>query len=596
MTVFFYFVSRNWESLSTHLLTTMRLSQALITFLLMAASPTSLAEATASARDCEVSHPRAKVPLLVQATGQQWLPTMPNLESLPRKEVQVCCQPSEACTVDGQESVFEPVNLGIMPQFQKSDALYVLQKAQEAWNGGMGVWPQMSLAKRIQAIENFFQEISKSRERIVTTLMWEIGKNRKDAESEFDRTLEFAKSVIETIRTDPEFSGNEWKKIGSTRAFIRRSAIGIVLALGPYNYPLNETYATLIPALLMGNVCILKIPTIGGLVHLLTLDAFRKALPENTVTFVAGAGRTTMPPLMETGKIDVLAFIGGSSAADKLIHQHPHPHRLKVFLQLEANNMGVFLPDVLEDTSVLDIALDELVVGALSFNGQRCTAVKLAMVPEKQADFMVKRIVERVDAVPVGLQWQQHDGVYSKITPLPSIKRIEYMKELLEDALSKGAKIQNKDGGKVIGGSESTLMVPAVLYPVTPEMKVYHEEQFGPILPIVPYDSIEKVVEFARIGKYAQQISIFGRDSDQTARLLDRFSSIFAKVNLNSACGRSPDTLPFAGRRSSAMGVMSVSDALREFSVPTVVSYKENAFNEGLRQGLERKSVFMESV
>jgi glyceraldehyde-3-phosphate dehydrogenase (NADP+) len=148
-----------------------------------------------------------------------------------------------------------------------------------------------------------------------------------------------------------------------------------MICLGPYNYPLNETYATLIPSLLMGNVVIMKIPTIGGLCHLLTskcdksnpqlannprrlyyrvmyvsniyvlccvlVEAFSKALPPGTMNFVSGGGRATMPPLMATGAIDGLAFIGGSDAADDLIRQHPHPHRLKIFLQLEAKNMAV---------------------------------------------------------------------------------------------------------------------------------------------------------------------------------------------------------------------------------------------------------------
>ena len=71
------------------------------------------------------------------------------------------------------------------------------------------------------------------------------------------------------------------------------------------------------------------------------VEAFSKALPPGTIHFVSGRGRATMPPLMASGSIDGLAFIGGSDAADDLIKQHPHPHRLKVFLQLEAKNMGV---------------------------------------------------------------------------------------------------------------------------------------------------------------------------------------------------------------------------------------------------------------
>ncbi len=115
---------------------------------------------------------------------------------------------------------------------------------------------------------------------MVQTLMWEIGKNRKDAESEFDRTVEFCRKVMDVMEHDPEYGGggdsgnveskDGWQTIGSTRALVRRAAIGIIMCLGPMNYPLNETYATLIPALLMGNVAIMKIPTVGGLVHLLT--------------------------------------------------------------------------------------------------------------------------------------------------------------------------------------------------------------------------------------------------------------------------------------------------------------------------------------
>jgi len=141
------------------------------------------------------------------------------------------------------------------------------------------------------------------------------------------------------------------------------------------------------------------------------------------------------------------------------------------------------------------------------------------------------------------------------------------MKELISDAVGKGAKILNKDGGKIIGGSDSTLMVPAVLYNVTPEMKLYHEEQFGPVIPIALYDDIETVLEFGQTGPYGQQVSVFtAMDSSTASNVIDRFSAVFGKINLNSQCGRSPDTLPFSGRRSSALGVMSVSEALREVS------------------------------
>lgn len=194
-------------------------------------------------------------------------------------DVYGCCSKSETCTAgDDDDDDDDDVNfqmeqrvIGSMAQMTKEQSLQVLNEAKQAWNNGSGTWPQMSLKERIQKIETFITELTKSREEIVTTLMWEIGKNRKDAEAEFDRTVQFVKESIAAIQNpnNGDFD-SEFQEIGSTRAFVRRAAFGIIMCLGPYNYPLNETYATLIPALLMGNIVVMKIPTIGGLAHLIS--------------------------------------------------------------------------------------------------------------------------------------------------------------------------------------------------------------------------------------------------------------------------------------------------------------------------------------
>jgi len=182
-------------------------------------------------------------------------------------DVYGCCESSK--NEETNETTFSQANIGKMPQFTEDQGLEVLKVAKKAWNGGSGTWPQMSLQQRLEAIENFLNEVQKSREEIVHTLMWEIGKNKPDAESEFDRTMQFARKAIAIVRSSSEYSSG-WQTIGSVKAFVRRAAIGIFVALGPYNYPLNETYATIIPALLMGNIIILKVPTVGGLAHLYT--------------------------------------------------------------------------------------------------------------------------------------------------------------------------------------------------------------------------------------------------------------------------------------------------------------------------------------
>lgn len=526
-----------------------------------------------------------------------WLPLetiFDETERRPWQDVEACCRPAE-------DKKMEKVVIGKIPQFTRFDAVSVLDVAVKAYDKGFGVWPQMNIGDRIHACERFFGKLAESRKAIVDTLMWEIGKSKADAEAEFDRTISFCKQVIAVVKSDPQFAG-QWQTVGNTRAFVKRLGFGVVLCLAPFNYPINESYAAVFPALLMGNVVILKIPTTGGLAHLLTMEALAASMPPGVVNFVSGSGRATVPPMMETGKIDGLAFIGSSKAADRLIHAHPNPHRLKMFLQLEANNMGLFMEDVFkENDDLLQNSVSEAVRGALSYNGQRCTALKIFFVPEKHGQKLSQILAAEVESLPVGLPWEKHgkDEDPSKITPLPNNDRVNLMKSYIEDAVQKGARIMNKNGGTIIGGLDSTLMVPAVLYPVTPEMKVFNEEQFGPIVPIATYDeSFDAVLKFAKESPYAQQISIFTQEPSDSAMLLDLFSPVYGKINLNSQCGRSPDTVPFTGRRSSAMGVMSVSDALREFSVPTVVSYKvDSSLDDGVFvEAVKKGSIFLQPV
>merc|ERR1719478_1747938 len=124
--------------------------------------------------------------------------------------------------------------------------------------------------------------------------------------------MTFIKAVIAEIKKDPTVGQGfaQWEETGGVGVKVRRGPIGVLLGLAPFNYPLNEMYAMLIPALLMGNVAVLKLPAIGGLVHVLTADAFAASLPKGVINFVSGSGRATMAPIMASGLIDVLGFIG----------------------------------------------------------------------------------------------------------------------------------------------------------------------------------------------------------------------------------------------------------------------------------------------
>jgi glyceraldehyde-3-phosphate dehydrogenase (NADP+) len=134
-----------------------------------------------------------------------------------------------------------------------------------------------------------------------------------------------------------------------------------------------------------------------------------------------------------------------------------------------------------------------------------------------------------------------------------------------------------------------------VLYPVNDKMRVYYEEQFGPVVPVVPFEKEEEAIAYVLNSNFGQQVSIFGNDSKQVARLIDAFSSQVGRINLNVQCQRGPDNFPFNGRKDSAEGTLSVADALRVFSIRTLVATKASDSNKKIISQIiqNRESVFL---
>jgi glyceraldehyde-3-phosphate dehydrogenase (NADP+) len=396
--------------------------------------------------------------------------------------------------------------------------------------------------------------------------MWEIGKSLKDSEKEFDRTVDYIVDTIDALKDMDRISSRFAIEEGVI-AQIRRAPLGVVLCMGPFNYPLNETFTTLIPALIMGNTVVFKPAKLGVLLLRPLLECFRDSFPPGVVNTVYGEGQAVIAPLMQSGRVDCLAFIGSSKVADMLKHQHPQPHRLRSVLGLDAKNAGIVLPD-----ADLTAAVEECLLGALSFNGQRCTALKILFVHESIVDAFLERFVRAVEALPCGMPWME--GV--KITPLPEPGKPEHLSQWIDEACRRGARVLNAGGGT----AEATFLRPAVVYPVAPGTKLYEKEQFGPIVPVVPFKHVDEPIRYVVESQFGQQVSLFGRDPHQLASLIDPFVNQVCRVNINSQCQRGPDKFPFTGRKDSAEGTLSVSDALRVFSIRTLVAAKGGGDNQ----------------
>ena len=467
---------------------------------------------------------------------------------------------------------YAPTLLGSIPTMGESEAVEVTKAAFDAYDNGQGLWPTMKVIDRIKCMQNFVMQMKTTRSEVVKFLMWEIGKSLSDSEKEFDRTVDYINDTIEDYK-ELDRSNSKFTKSQGVNAMVRRGPLGVVLCLGPYNYPLNETFSLLIPAIIMGNTVIFKPAKHGVLLISPLLEAFRSSFPKGVINIVYGRGRDVASPIMKSGKVTVLALIGNSKSAIALQDQHPNKNRLRLILGLEAKNPAIILPD-----ADLDLAIQECVTGALSFNGQRCTALKILYVHESIAEEFNKRFSEKVDALPFGNPWE--NGVL--LTPLPEKEKPAYIQELIDDAKGKGAKIINKKGGQ----HSENYIFPAVLFPINKEMRVYHEEQFGPVVPILTFKDIQEPLNDMAESNYGQQVSLFGKDIKTLAPLIDTLVNLVCRVNLNSSCQRGPDVYPFTGRNDSAVGTLSIHDALRSFSIRTFVASKDNAYNNEILQEL----------
>ena len=468
--------------------------------------------------------------------------------------------------VPAADGTLQRKEIGSYPVCTVAEAMEALDAAVAAYNNGRGEWPTMPVEGRIDAVQKFTNKMVEQKDIVVKLIMWEIGKSYGDSVKEFDRTVEYIHATIDALK-DLDREGSSFDEEQGIVAQIRRSPLGVVLCMGPFNYPLNETFTTLIPALIMGNTLLFKPPKHGTLLHYPLLKAFQECFPKGVVNTIYGRGNVIVTPLMQTGKIDVLTLIGSSKVASQLKKEHPKLNRLRAILGLDAKNAAIITAN-----ADVDLAVKECVLGALSFNGQRCTAIKIILVHKTIADEFLQKLSTEVDKLKFGMPWEDKVA----LTPLPEPGKPDYLKECIADAEANGAKIMNENGGTCV----ASFFYPAVVYPVNEKMKLYREEQFGPIIPVMNFENIEEPIEYLIESSHGQQVSLFSQNADELATLIDPLVNQVSRVNINCQCQRGPDVFPFTGRKDSAEGTLSVVDALRSFSIRSLVATKLNDNNK----------------
>ncbi len=506
-----------------------------------------------------------------------------NTDSLPEKFKAPAVQIQNGYLVGGEikvwkgpmDDVYSPIRvesavgvvtrqyLGQVPRMDAQTGLAVYENSRQAWNHGQGEWPKKTLKERIIHMQKFLDGMLLKRQELINLIMWEINKNEKLATTEVDRTIAYAKDTIaEAIKLENELS--QIQRIGTDSFKLGREPLGVVPIFAPYNYPLNETFTNLIPALLMGNIVLVKPARYGVLLMKPLLELFRDSFPPGVVNFIYGDGREVFSKINEVGGYEGLGYIGGERGALSILQTNGAAHRTKATLGLGAKNMAVILND-----ANMELAISANLEGCLTYSGQRCTAHKILFVQRGIAEVFLNKFSVAVDNLKVGTAFDKD----VTITASPDNTWLDTQSRMTSDALSKGARIANLSGGLSMNG----IFSPTILVGVTPEMEIYNKEQFGSVIPVVVFDEISEVLAWQRQSPYGQQAAVFGQDEANLSIIVDGLKRQVGRININGACRRSPDGIPFGARANSGLGTLSLRDALLAFTTDSVLCENHSA-------------------
>lgn len=390
-------------------------------------------------------------------------------------------------------------------------------------------------------------------------MMMEIAKDMKSCRSEVTRSADFIKFTAdcaknlygESIPSD-SFPGTKKNKI----SIVKREPLGVVLAISPFNYPINLAASKIAPAVIIGNSVVLKPATQGSISGLHLARIFEMAgLPKGVLNTVTGRGSEIGDYITSHKYVDFINFTGSTEVGERI-----SKHSLMVPLLMELGGKDAAI--VLEDSD-LDLVADNIASGAYSYSGQRCTAVKRVLAVDKIADELVEKVKMRIEKFKIG-NLLENESV--DIVPLISKKSADYVSQLIVDAEIKGADL-------VIGGKrEGNLIYPTLFDKVTTDMRIAWEEPFGPVVPIIRVKDMDEAVEIANASEYGLQGSIFTKNIYDAFNIADKLE--VGTVQINGKTERGPDNFPFLGTKSSGMGTQGIKYSIESMSRPklTVVN------------------------
>lgn len=453
-------------------------------------------------------------------------------------------------------TIYSPINqeeLGTVPAMSQAE----VDEAMQAARAALPAWRALSAVERAAYLHKTAAILERDKEKIGTILAKEVAKGIKAAIGEVVRTADLIRYAAEEgLRiTGQAMEGGGFEAASKNKlSVVRREPVGVVLAIAPFNYPVNLSGSKIAPALIAGNVVMFKPPTQGSISGLLLAKAFEEAgIPAGVFNTITGRGSEIGDYIIEHKEVNFINFTGSTPIGERigrLAGMRP------IMLELGGKDAAL----VLEDAD-LEHAAKQIVAGAFSYSGQRCTAIKRVIVLESVADKLVTLLQAEVAKLTVGDPFDNAD-----ITPVIDNASADFIWGLIEDAQEKGAQALTPIK------REGNLLWPVLFDQVTKDMKVAWEEPFGPVLPIIRVASVEEAIAFANESEFGLQSSVFTNDFKKAFEIAEKLE--VGTVHINNKTQRGPDNFPFLGVKGSGAGVQGI-----KYSIEAMTNVKSIVFD-----------------
>ena len=451
--------------------------------------------------------------------------------------------------------VLNPANeqvVGRVPAAGKDELDRAVAAARRAFKS----WKKTSHEERQQVIQGIAAAIKANADELFRLLTTEQGKPHAQAQQEIYGAAGLA-AAQSTLTLDDVVNQDDDTRLSRTR----RVPVGVVGGIVPWNFPIMMAIQKIVPALVAGCTIVLKPSPFTPLTTLRIAELIKDVVPAGTVNIITG--EDTLGPLI-TGHpdIDKITFTG-STATGKKIMEGAAGDLKRITLELGGNDASIVLPD-----ADVEKVAEQLFWSSFSNAGQVCIAAKRIYIHEDIYDDLSKAIAEYAKTVVVGDGSQQGTGV----GPIQNKKQYERVLELIQDAKDNGYKFLT-GGDKDPSGTG--YYVPITILDNPPEdARIVAEEQFGPVMPLMKFESVDEVIERANNSEYGLAGAVWTKDTDKGVEIAEQLET--GTVWINEFMQLSPFA-PFGGHKQSGFGAEYGIDGLKEFTYPQVITVKRDA-------------------